>query len=138
MSKLFEYLKNYDDVEASEKSPITISLGLGISLALLEEIFEEAHRRGIDPVKTHLSVSSILGTKEDPCSGLYISNEITLRGARLTRNGLAGCGRVYLGDRKTIPYPERIPVEGKSDPRDYDFKDIPDMAKTILNHITRD
>lgn len=138
MSKLFEYLKNYDNVEESEKSPICISLGLGISLALLEEIFEEAHRRKIDPNKTHLTVSSILGTTQDACSGLYISNELTLRGARLTRNGLAGCGRVYLGNSKTIPYPERIPKEGLVDPRDYEFKDIPNMAKTILNHITRD
>lgn len=138
MSKLTEYLKNYENQDFDKKSPISISLGLGISLILLEEIFEEAHRRGIDPMKDFLSVSSILGTKEDPCGGLYISNERTLRGARLTRNGRAACGRVFLGDRKTIPYPERTPVEGKSDPRDYDFKDIPDTAKMILNHITRD
>ncbi len=138
MSKLTEYLKKYENQENTEDCPITVSLGLGISLILLEEIFEEAYRREIDPMKEFISVSSILGTKEDPCGGLYISNERTLRGARLTRNGRANCGRVFLGDRKTIPYPERTPVEGKSDPRDYDFKDIPATAKMILNHITRD
>lgn len=136
MSKLTEYLNDYKNKEENT-SPITISLGLGISMILLEEIFEEAHRRNINREKDIITVTSILGTKSDPCGGLYISNERTSRGARLTRNSNSGHGRIYLGDRKTLPYPERIPVEGMVDPRDYSFKDIPDTAKMILNHITR-
>lgn len=137
MSKMTEYLANHDNTNEQEKSPINIAFGFGISLSLLEEIFEEAHRREIDPTKTYLTATSILGTKEDPCGGIYISNSITGRGARLTRNGLAGCGRIYLGDRNTIPFPERIPVEGKSDPRDYSFKELKATAEMVLNHITR-
>lgn len=133
MSKLFEYLNA--SPEEKEQSPISISLGLGISLSLLNEVFEEAHRQSL--TGHSLEVSSILGTVADPCSGLYISNAITQKGVRMTRNGLACSGRLYFGNSTSIPYPERIPVEGKVDPVDYNEKDIPNMAKAILTYLTR-
>lgn len=139
MSKLQQYLGEYHKNDNAKKpSCFTISLGLGISMILLEEIFEEAERRKLTEKGLHFIVTGILGTKEDPCGGLYIYNETTSRGARLTRNGSAGTGRIHLGNRDTIPYPERIPVAGQCDPRDYDIKNIKDTAQMVLNHISRD
>lgn len=130
MSKLIEYLKSSH--EEKDDSPITISLGLDISLSLLNEIFNKIEN--YETENSFLSVSSILGTNDDPCSGLYISNQMNLKGVRMTRNGVAGCGRLYFGDLETIPYPERIPKESIS-PVDYEYEEISEIAEKIINYL---
>jgi hypothetical protein len=119
------YIVAEDDADDDEALCLIIEGGLAYALRFAEAFGEAATEAGLQGIY----VSAIRG---ENTSGLFFHDEINDQAVRITMNGRAGCGRMYMGTRLTdFGLRDMLPRD-ELEPFDWDDDELPDAVSRAV------